>query len=126
MFQRTGGRHERTGIVIASNPDTGARGRWAARCTVARKDLDNNHAASAARAWWAMIGRGVRIGRVVCCQRLDLRHWGGHQLPGTRNVGLAAGTGEQPIVADAMKPLWQNMEQEAPDELVAGAFTPLT
>ena len=126
MFQRTGGRHERTGIVIASNPDTGAGGRWAARCTVARKDLDNDHAAAAARAWWAMIGRGVRIGCVVCCQRLDLRHWGGHQLPGTRNVGLAAGTGEQPIVADAMKPLWQNMEQEAPDELVAGAFTPLT
>ena len=67
-----------------------------------------------------MIGRGVRIGCVVRCRRIDLRHWGGHQLPGARDVGLAAGAGQQPVVADAMKPLWQNVEQEAPDELVGG------
>ena len=42
----------------------------------------------------------------------------GDQLAGARNVVLAAGAGEQPIVADAMETLWQNMEQEAPDELV--------
>src|SRR6516165_9279561 len=100
-----------------SNPGPGTGGR-AARCGAARKDLDNDHTAAAAGAWRAMIGRGVRIVCVVCCRRLDLRHWGGHQLPGTRDVGLAAGTGQQPVVADAMKPLWQNMEQEAPDELV--------
>jgi len=37
-----------------------------------------------------MIGRGVRIGGVVRCRRIDLRHWGGHQFPGARDVGLAA------------------------------------
>jgi hypothetical protein len=35
-----------------------------------------------------------------------------------RDVGLAAGAGQQPVVADAMKPLRQNVGQEAPDELV--------
>jgi hypothetical protein len=65
-----------------------------------------------------MIGRGVGIGCVVCCRWLDRRHWGGHQIPGARDVGLAARAGEQPIVADAMKPFRQHMEQEAPNELV--------
>ena len=81
-------------MVIASNPDTDARGRWSARCAAARKDLDNNHAAAAARARRAMIGRGVRIDRVVRGRRIDLRYWGGDQLLGSRNVGLAAGAGE--------------------------------
>jgi len=65
-----------------------------------------------------MIGRGVRIGGVVHCRRIDRRHWSGHQLSGARDVGLAAGAGQQPVVADAMKPLGQDVEQEAPDELV--------
>ena len=56
--------NETTGIVIGSNPARGAGGR-AARCAAAPKDLDNHHAAAAARAWRAMIGRGVRIGGVV-------------------------------------------------------------
>ena len=97
-------------MVIASDPDSGARGRWAARFAAARKDLDNNHAAAAAGAWRTMIGRGVRIGGVVHCRRIHLRHWSGHQLPGARDVGLAAGAGQQPVMADAMKPLWQNVE----------------
>src|SRR5215472_11973725 len=104
-------------IIIALNPDPGAGGR-AARGAAARKDLDNDHMAAAARARRAMIGRGVWIGRVVRCQWLDGCHWVGHQLLGARNVGFAAGGGEQPVVADAMKPLWQNVEQEAPDELL--------
>src|SRR5215471_18043146 len=54
-------------IIIALNPDPGAGGR-AARGAAARKDLDNDHMAAAARAWRAMIGRGVWIGRVVRCQ----------------------------------------------------------
>src|SRR6516165_9372272 len=69
-------------IVIASNHDLGAS-RWrAAGLAAARKDLDNNHAAAAARAWPAMIGGEIRIGCVLCCRRLDVRHWGGHQLLG--------------------------------------------
>ena len=104
-----------TRIVIASNPDPGAGGRWAAGCTAARKDLDNDHAAAAARARRAMIGHGVGIDGVVRCRRrIDCRHWDGHQLVGAGNVRLAAGAGQQPVVADAMKPLRQNVEQETP------------
>ena len=88
--------------VIGSGLDPGAGGRGTARCGAAGKDLDNDHAAAAARARWAIIGRGVRIGGVVRCWLIDLRYWGGHQLPGARDVGLAAGAGQQPVVADAM------------------------
>ena len=44
--------------IIGSGLDPGAGGR-AAWCAAARKDLDNEHAAAAARAWRTMIGRGV-------------------------------------------------------------------
>ena len=53
-----------------------------------------------------MIGRGVRTGCFVRCRWIDLRDWGADKLLGARNVGFAAGAGEQPVVADAMKPLW--------------------
>jgi len=65
-----------------------------------------------------MIGHGVGIGCVIRCRWIDRRHGGGHQLLGARDVGLAAGAGQQPVMADAMKPLRQNVGQEAPDELV--------
>ena len=80
-------------IVIGSGPDPVAGGR-AARLAAARKDLDNNHAAAAARAWPAMIGGEIRIGCVLCCRRLDGQHWGGHQLLGACDIGLAAGAGQ--------------------------------
>src|SRR3979409_446972 len=57
---------------------------------------------------------------VVPCWRLHRRHRYGDQFPGTRNAGLAGGSGEQPVVTDAVEPLWQDVEQEAPDELVGG------
>ena len=55
---------------MASNRNPGAGGR-AARCGAAGKDLDNDHAAAAARARQAMIGRGVRISGVVHCRRIQ-------------------------------------------------------
>jgi hypothetical protein len=64
----------------------------------ARKDLDNDHAATAARAWRAMIGDEIWIGCVLCCRRLDVRHWSGHQLPGARDVGLG-GLGKRGVAA---------------------------
>jgi hypothetical protein len=61
-------------MVIALNPDPGAGGRWAARWAAARKDLDNDHAAAAARARLAMIARGgIDIRCIVCCQPTRLR-----------------------------------------------------
>jgi hypothetical protein len=104
--------------VIGSHRDPCTGVWWAARCGATGKDLDNDHAAAAARAWRTMIGRGARIGCVVRCWRIDLRHWGGDQVLGARDIGFAAGAGQQSVVADAMKPLRQNVEQEAPDELV--------
>ena len=80
-----GCRRERTRIVIGSRRDPGPGGR-AARCGAARKDLENDHAAAAARTRRAMIGNGVGIGCVVRCRRIDLRYWDGHQFPGARDV----------------------------------------
>src|SRR5215467_6145704 len=117
MFWRMDAARGGEGRSSESDLDPSAGGR-AARRGAAGKDLDNDHAAAAARAWRTMIGRGVRIGGVVHCRRINLRHWSSDQLPGARDVGLAAGAGQQAVVADAMKPLWQNVEQEAPDELV--------
>src|ERR1700719_4876598 len=55
---------------------------------------------------------------VVLCWRPPRRHRCGDQFPGTRNAGLAGGGGEQPVVTNAVEPLGQDVEQEAPDELV--------
>src|SRR5499427_5201165 len=117
MFWRMDAARGGEGRSSESDLDPSAGGR-AARCGAAGKDLDNDHAAAAARAWRTMISRGVRIGDVVHCRWINLRHWSSHQLPGVRNVGLAAGARQQSVVADAMKPLWQNVEQKALDELV--------
>ena len=111
--------NETTGIVIGSISGRGSGGRTA-RCAAAPEDFDDQHAAATARAWRAIIDHPVRIGGVGRCRWIDRRHWGGEQLPGACHVGLAAGAGEQPVVADAVKPLWQNVEQEAPDELLGG------
>src|SRR5215831_14471206 len=115
-----GCRRERTGMVIGSRPDPRTGRRWAAGCGGACKDLDNEHAAAAGWARRAMIGRGVRTDSVVCCRRAVVRGWGADKLLGTRDVGFAAGARQQPVVADAVEPLRQNVEQEAPDELVGG------
>jgi hypothetical protein len=76
--------------------------------------------AAATGAWRAMVGGGAgcRVRLVV------LRRWIGHrrgrddQFSGARDVGLAASAGEQPVVADAVEALGQDVEQEAPDELI--------
>ena len=66
-------------------------------------------------------GAGVPIGVVARDQGIDRWHGRGDQLPGTRDIGLAAGAGEQPVMADAMEPLGQDVEHEAPDELVGAS-----
>jgi hypothetical protein len=67
-------------IIIALNPDPGAGGR-AARGAAARKDLDNDHMAAAARAWRAMIGRGVWS--AVSCAASSVEHAGWRFVPYT-------------------------------------------
>ena len=63
-------------------------------------------------------GAGDHVHVVMLRCRVDRRRGRSDQLFGTRDVRFAAGAGEQSIVADAMEPLGQNMEQKAPDELV--------
>src|SRR5215472_6493753 len=88
MFWRMDAGRGGEGRSSESGLDPSAGGR-AARCGAAGKDLDNYHAAAAARAWRTMIGRGVRIGGVVHCGRINLRHWSRHQLPGARAAGYS-------------------------------------
>src|SRR5260370_40147080 len=62
-------------------------------------------------------GAGVQVRVVVLCRRIRHCYWRGDQFSGARDVGLAGSGGEQSVVAYAMEPLGQNVEQEAPDEL---------
>src|SRR5260370_42566999 len=100
-------------------------GRWrAAGCAGALEGLNDDQAATAAGAWGAMVclDAAVQARVVVLWRRID--HWRrrgrGDQFSGARDIGLEGGAGEQPVVPDAMEPLWQDVEEEAPDELVGG------
>ena len=82
----------------------------------AQEGLDDKHGAAAARAgmlwlFW-LLGRGA--GSFDGVDR-DERHC--EQLAGTSDILGAGLAGEQAVVADAMKALWQYMHQEAADEL---------
>ena len=73
------------------------------------EDLDGDHAPAAAGAW----RRWMRRQHGVC----DLsRLWREEQFAGARDIGLAAGAGEQAVVADTMETFRQNVEQEAADD----------
>ena len=56
--------------------------------------------------------------RVVVLWRIARRRGRIDQFSGARDIGLAGGAGEQPVVTDAVEALGQDVEQEAPDELV--------
>src|SRR3954452_7280028 len=103
--------------LCCRGPDPGLW-RWrTTRRAAALEDLDDNHTAAAARAERAPIGCSAgRIGGVVRRRRL-CRQRDGDQLLCARDVGFAGGTGEQAVMADAVEPLGQDVEQETPDEL---------
>src|SRR4051812_50215258 len=82
--------NETTKIVIGSKPARSAEGR-SARCAAALEELDDNHASAAARAWRAMIGRGVGIGGGGCLRQINPGHRGGGQLPGAGGGGFSGG-----------------------------------
>src|SRR5438270_51791 len=76
--------------------------------------------AKACRLSGAGRGAGGWVRLVALHRRIGHRHGHGDQFSGTRDILLAGGAGEQPVATDAVEPLWQDMEQEAPDELVGG------
>src|ERR1700730_10151152 len=69
----------------------------AARCA----SCDDNHAATATRAWRAMVccGAGGWVRLVALHRRIGHRHGHGDQFSGTRDILLAGGAGEQAVVA---------------------------
>src|ERR1700750_1358007 len=85
---------------------------WRARPGRTLEDLDDDHTTAAAGAWQRRIWQ-----RSVADHR-----WCGNseQLPSTRDVGLAASTGEEAVMTDAVEALWKNVEQEAADESLRG------
>ena len=85
-----------------------------ARLRPAFEGLDDAHAPAAAgarRAPFDGFGRFDGLGRWR-------RH--GEEFSGARYLGLARGTCEQAVVTNAVEALWQDMEQESPNELVRG------
>src|SRR3954453_9292626 len=97
-------------MIIASGSGSGIAGRRTARCAAPLEELDDDHATAAAGTGRATLGCGaaclsgaVCLSCIVRCPLLCRRLRGGDRLPGACDVGLAAGTCEQPIMADAMK-----------------------
>ena len=64
---------------------------------------------------------GDRVCVVMLCRQIDRRQGRGDQFSGARDIGLAGGAGEEAVVTDAVEPLGQDVEQEAPDELVGAS-----
>src|SRR5215470_2701028 len=82
-----------------------------ARHRAAREGLDDDHAATAV---WA----GMRLGAIEDIGRFGLRLWDDKQLSRPRDVLAPLAAGEQAVVADAVEAVWQDVDEEATDELV--------
>ena len=94
-------------------PGWSRRDRRRAGLALTFEGLDDDHVPAAAWAW--------RAGVVRLDPRIDRdRRSDPEQLADVVEMRLAGGTREQAIVADAMEALRQDVEQEAPDELVGG------
>src|ERR1700730_1356973 len=85
-----------------------------ARRAAAFEDLDDDHAAAAARTWMR-----ERLG-AICITGLALRNGYLEQFSRPRDVLAALGAGEQAVVADAVEAGRQHVDEEASDELVCG------
>src|SRR5438067_13364903 len=89
-----------------------------ARRAALLEGLDDDHAAAAARAGmregFRLIGGGCIAGVVLRSRRIE-------QLPGLRDVVRTLGTGEEPVVADAVESAGEHMNEGAADELGGGA-----
>ena len=83
----------------------------------ALENLDDDHASAAA---WARVREGGRLVAIIiigiCSLALGLL--GTEQLAGACDIFSAGRVGEQTIMADAVKAVGQDVQQEAADELV--------
>src|SRR5256886_15992893 len=85
-----------------------------ARRRAGGEGLDDDHAA--ADTWTCRI---VVIGS-ISIGRFALRLWRNEQFADARDVVGAGGVGQQAVVADAVEPLGQDVDEEWADELVCG------
>jgi hypothetical protein len=84
-----------------------------ARAVPTLEGLDDDHVPAAAWAWRSHIHQlDWWIGSGGWCDS--------EQLTDMVKTGLAGGAREQTVMADAVEPAWQDVEQEAADELVGG------
>ncbi len=89
------------------------------RCAATLECLDDDHAPAAARA--GIRGRlGFTVIRTACVVGLPGRLWDMEQLTGSGDILGPAAIGEQAIMADAVEPAGQHVDEEAADELVDG------
>ena len=97
-------------------------GWWSAGCVLLIKDIDDEHRRAALRTDEGWEGSSVTAIVVICvvCSGFRARGWEQEQLAGMSQVILAPGVGEQAVVSDAMESVRQDMDEEAPDELVGG------
>ena len=84
---------------------------WRARPGRPLEDLDDDHAAAAAGAWRAELGRRGGVLDLSARRRIE-------QCASAGDIVFAAGAGEEAIVTDAMEALRQNVEQDAANEFV--------
>ena len=82
----------------------------------AREGLDDDHAPAAARTWTRQHALLIRGG--LRRFRLFRERGSGEQLASVGDVGGTVAFGKQPVVTDAMKALGQDVDQEAPDEIL--------
>src|SRR5271168_4452749 len=81
--------------------------------------LDDDHAPAA--AWTGIRGwLGLTVIGTAGVGGLPGRLRDVEQLTGTSDVPGPAAIGEQTVMADAVEPTWQHVDQEAADELVDG------
>src|SRR5690606_29639892 len=91
---------------------------WLSRCRRRARPaapgevLDDHHGAATTRAWWPRVG-GLLSYRGVVRRRRDFE-----QPASQSEAVLAGGAGEQAVVPDTVEAAWQNVDQEAADELV--------
>jgi hypothetical protein len=73
------------------------------------------------RAWPRQDAGAVRLSFLGGSSAGGLRRGrNGEQRAGLGDVLRAPAIGEEPVMADAVKPLWEHMQEETPDELMRG------
>src|SRR4029079_14245724 len=89
------------------------------RLTAACEHLDDDHATAAARARAGQHARLVRAGGFLLVWLAEARS-SAEQLASTCDALGAIGVGEEPIVADTVEALRQDVDQEAAERIVRG------